>query len=327
MIAERALIAARNGAKVLIIRNTVREAALCQQALEAQCSGNDPILFFCKGIPTLHHSRFAREDRELMDTAIEAAVGKNRPDGGKIVIGTQTLEQSLDIDADLLLTDLCPMDVLLQRVGRLHRHNNKRPNTFEQPRLVVLTPKQRDLTPLIEWPKHGLGNVYDDLRVIEATLRLLEAHTNLRIPEMNRELVERATHPEVLNAIASSLGKRWKSHEQELLGKTSAEGGAARLNLLDFNVPFEELVFPGVDEKIKTRLGLNDRLVEFPEKITGPFGEWIKSVIIPGYIAKKIDEKAVAQVLQVDKEQILFRLGHLQFVYDRLGLRAIEGGH
>ena len=51
-----------------------------------------------------------------------------------VIIGTQTLEQSLDIDADLILTDVCPADVLLQRLGRLHRHlRDNRPAVFEQP--------------------------------------------------------------------------------------------------------------------------------------------------------------------------------------------------
>ena len=57
------------------------------------------------------------------------------------MIGTQTLEQSLDIDADLLISDLCPMDVLLQRIGRLHRHDLRRPEQFETARTSVLMPE------------------------------------------------------------------------------------------------------------------------------------------------------------------------------------------
>ena len=74
------------------------------------------------------HGRFAAEDRQLLDRQIQTVLGRNRQTGGHIVVGTQTLEQSLDIDADLLITDLCPVDVLLQRIGRLHRHRDNNPN-------------------------------------------------------------------------------------------------------------------------------------------------------------------------------------------------------
>ena len=96
-----------------------------------------------EGVPTLHHSRFAVEDRRLLDDAVELVLGKgDRPSNGRVVIGTQTLEQSLDIDADILISDLCPVDVLLQRIGRLHRHADAvRPNTFSTPNCIVLTPE------------------------------------------------------------------------------------------------------------------------------------------------------------------------------------------
>lgn len=56
----------------------------------------------------------------------------------KIIIGTQVLEQSLDIDFDVLISDLAPMDLLIQRIGRLHRHKIKRPQKHEVARFYVL---------------------------------------------------------------------------------------------------------------------------------------------------------------------------------------------
>ena len=82
-----------------------------------QAGGESMLLQVADG-PALDHSRFAPEDRRFLDDAVETALSpeaKRRPGGGVIVIGTQTLEQSLDIDADILISDLSPVDVHLQR--------------------------------------------------------------------------------------------------------------------------------------------------------------------------------------------------------------------
>ena len=135
-MAALSLRAARDGAKVLVIRNTVSNAVETQEALEQAAGRDSDLLFSVNGIPTLHHSRFAPDDRSLLDSEVEARLGRNRASGGLIVVGTQTLEQSLDIDADLLTTDLCPVDVLLQRIGRLHRHRRgDRPEGYKAPAL------------------------------------------------------------------------------------------------------------------------------------------------------------------------------------------------
>ena len=56
----------------------------------------------------------------------------------RIIIGTQVIEQSLDIDFDVLVTDLCPVDLLLQRIGRLQRHDVKRPVMHKKPVVYVM---------------------------------------------------------------------------------------------------------------------------------------------------------------------------------------------
>lgn len=88
---------------------------------------------------SLLHAKFIDTDRVTKEKVLMDNVGKDakRPRRA-IVIGTQVLEQSLDIDFDVLVTDLCPMDLLLQRVGRLHRHPISRPEGLSTPVLYVM---------------------------------------------------------------------------------------------------------------------------------------------------------------------------------------------
>ena len=119
LVAGRALQAARAGAKVLIVRNTVDFAIRTQQALEEETASAErrPPVFRSAVCPALHHGRFAVGDRKQLDGRVEALLGKKRPRCRRMhrCGARRTLEQSLDIDADLLITDLCPVDVLLQR--------------------------------------------------------------------------------------------------------------------------------------------------------------------------------------------------------------------
>ncbi len=119
--------AIKNGGVAGIIVNTVKRA----QRLSQLMPGNIPTL-------TLHSS-FLATDRIKLEDKLQSSIGKNadRPDK-MIVIGTQVLEQSLDIDFDVLFTDIAPMDLILQRMGRLHRHNITRPSQLSLPTTYIL---------------------------------------------------------------------------------------------------------------------------------------------------------------------------------------------
>ena len=132
--------AADSGATVLFIRNRVDDARKSFLRLEEI---GTPLLR-CLGVPAPHHGRFAPEDRRLLDEALEQAFHQR---DGVVAVTTQTAEQSLDIDADWLVTDIAPGDVLLQRIGRLHRHERARPTGFGEPRVTVLAPRRRSNSP------------------------------------------------------------------------------------------------------------------------------------------------------------------------------------
>lgn len=94
----------------------------------------------------LMHSLFIATDRYKKEKELLDLIGKDgkRPEF-KIVIGTQVIEQSLDIDFDVLITDLAPIDLLLQRMGREHRHKrDDRPEGLKEPKVYVLNSKDYD---------------------------------------------------------------------------------------------------------------------------------------------------------------------------------------
>lgn len=319
----RLAVAVTAGARVLVVLNTVARVMALQRAAEAD-RAVEPALFRCQDVIAPHHGRFAPVDREVLDAAVSARLGKNSAAGPVLLIGTQTLEQSLDLDADLLITDLCPMDVLLQRIGRLHRHERTRPAGFEAARCLLLVPE--DVT-LESWLGRdgkargmaGLGSVYPDLRIARLTLDLLAATPLLAIPRDNRRLVEGATHPEALGTLDSPP---WQRHAREVEGGEMAQ--ALQATLVGIRPqPFGTFIFNPLNTTVKTRLGMNDLRVRLDRTVTSPFGQPLAELVIPGHLAPATMEEA-AVVLAQTAERLALRCGEAMYRYSRLGLEKLE---
>ena len=126
-IIENVLEMTRDGGIAGIIVNTVKRA----QKLAELVPGDVKLMVL--------HSAFLAPDRAKKEKKLQDTIGKhgNRPQR-MIVIGTQVLEQSLDIDFDVLYTDIAPMDLILQRIGRLHRHDIRRPEKLTEPQTYVM---------------------------------------------------------------------------------------------------------------------------------------------------------------------------------------------
>lgn len=173
-----------DGGCVAIIRNTVGRAQETAAALRERF-GEDVVL---------HHSRFLATHRARRERELRAELGRNgdRPHR-RIVVGTQVLEQSLDVDFDAMVTDLAPADLVLQRLGRLHRHTRRRPAAMANPQVVVTGVRSwADDGPDVE---PGSETVYGLSRLLRAAGAIgLTAHapTRIALPTDIRSIVEAA---------------------------------------------------------------------------------------------------------------------------------------
>lgn len=172
---NRVVQAAETGARVVIICNLVDNAQ--QLARQLNQKTTMPVDLF--------HARYRFTDRQAKEKNVLAEYGRHAErSGGRILVATQVVEQSLDLDFDWLITQLCPVDLLFQRLGRVHRHQrDNRPAGFEQPTCTVLT------APDANYGLHKL--IYGNTRVLWRTQQLLEADSSIQFPAAYRAWIER----------------------------------------------------------------------------------------------------------------------------------------
>ncbi|WP_285726878.1 CRISPR-associated helicase Cas3' [Psychromicrobium xiongbiense] len=141
------------------------------------------------------HSRFLATDRASKDTLLLDMFGSPRRSTGRphraVVIASQVIEQSLDIDFDVMIAELAPIDLLFQRAGRLHRHRRgvgeaERPAKLRQPRLYLSGVDWNALPPE---PQKSFSKVYQPY-VSYRTLAVLEDRASLSLPSDIPELVQ-----------------------------------------------------------------------------------------------------------------------------------------
>jgi CRISPR-associated endonuclease/helicase Cas3 len=183
---DRLASAASAGSAVAWIRNTVDDALSAADQLRAQ-----------NIYVTVFHARFAQCDRQRREQLVMETFGKSGDTErrrGKVLIATQVIEQSLDLDFDLMVSDLAPIDLLIQRAGRLRRHpqrDSQRPPDvpFE---FIVLAPPPVE-SPGEKWIKvamPGTAAVYRNPTILWRTARALAREGAIVAPNAFRPLVE-----------------------------------------------------------------------------------------------------------------------------------------
>lgn len=172
----RVIAAAESGARVVLVMNLVDDAQRLARLLRSQTRIDVDVF----------HARYRFIDRQGKEQAVLAHYGRHAArDGGRILVATQVVEQSLDLDFDWMVTQICPVDLLFQRLGRLHRHprpEGQRPDQFRTPRCAVLS---------VDGEGYGLHElIYGNTRVLWRTEQLLAKADRIRFPAAYREWIE-----------------------------------------------------------------------------------------------------------------------------------------
>lgn len=287
---EEALALAPLGGAVLWICNTVDAAQSCFKLFKERVKNEFPL--------GLLHSRFPFWQREMLENTWMERFGKaGETRCGSILVSTQVVEQSVDLDADLLITELAPTDMLLQRLGRLWRHERQnRPVT--SPRVCIMEESLsledfEMLTP--EKIKKRLGSkafVYDPY-ILLRSLEVWRGRTEISLPSDIRDAIEatyleREDEPESWQELffeneANSMAYRQKANMSSNIWQAALddrEGVQTRLNemptiamilcrsMTDREAQFVDgtsAAFSGDDFVFATAKAIHRNLVKVPE--------------------------------------------------------------
>ncbi|EEG6288959.1 CRISPR-associated helicase Cas3' [Salmonella enterica subsp. enterica] len=246
------------GQCVCWIRNTVDDALdTYQQLLHEGIVPEQDLLLF--------HSRFAFIDRIAIENKTLNWFGNNAPVSerrGKVLIATQVVEQSLDLDFDWMITDLAPIDLLIQRAGRLQRHirnahgqrKSTLPDERQPPVLHILSPHWQEQAEegWLGQELKGTDFVYADHACLWRTQALLRQYGEIRMPDNARTLVDgvyeqKITAPEGLQTLSDIA-----------FGKVLSQRSVAAQNLLRHDLGYDREASDFLwdkDREFSTRLG------------------------------------------------------------------------
>jgi CRISPR-associated endonuclease/helicase Cas3 len=194
VLTDRLAAELAGGGCALVVRNTVKRVLETARTLRERF-GDERV--------TVAHSCFVDVDRARKDADLLARFGppgraSGRPEGPHVVVASQVAEQSLDVDFDLLVSDLCPVDLLLQRMGRLHRHQrgkqqSDRPERLRTARCLVAGTDWSSEVPV---PVRGSVAVYGAYPLLRSAAVLLPhldgAGRPVRLPQDISPLVQGA---------------------------------------------------------------------------------------------------------------------------------------
>ncbi len=204
--------ALQNGGCAAVVLNTVQRAQHFAEALKNSMPDATILLL---------HSRFVMPDRLRHETDLLKRMGKKSTSEERnrvVVVGTQVIEQSLDFDADVMVSDLCPMDLLLQRIGRLHRHKQHdhiRPPNLREPQCFILCAGDN--------LDRGAKAVYGEYLLMRTRALLPE---RVRLPQdisslVNKVYSESVPLPEVPDGYEQAKAKEKKKEDELKRGANS----------------------------------------------------------------------------------------------------------
>ena len=217
-IAKRLESELKDGGCAAVLCNTVGRAQEIYRAIQERNIVPEEDLH-------LFHARFPLEWRHHIEGTVTGIFDNRASDDAprrkSIVVATQVIEQSLDLDFDLMISDLAPVDLILQRAGRLHRNPQRknRPMTLQKPRLLLAMPETKDGIPVFD---KGDKAVYDHYFLLRSYLALKDC-LPIAIPRQTQALIEsvygpEASMPEVLSeeyrkALANALIEMTDEHD------------------------------------------------------------------------------------------------------------------
>lgn len=267
---------ARLGACVCWVCNTVSDAISSYWLLKEKYSSS----------VHLFHARFAMGDRLNRESEVLQMFGKDSTPEmrrGHILVATQVVEQSLDLDFDFMVSDLAPIDLIIQRAGRLWRHSRERPNGFNVPEFVIYSPDPRVVCDSTWYSSlfSGGSYVYPEHGKLWRTADILLKMGGFSMPSDARLLID-SVYSEDDGGIPKSL----LVHESAARQKNKVSGAHADNISLDLSKAYTRNTVWSSEEPALTREGDRSVSLELWKDLDGSATLWFDGIKNGEYLSR-----------------------------------------